>query len=76
MTTTTKIQLTDTPQLIASGACYLQSRNGDFVFVFGTPNLADETLYHWGSDVYTDGSFGDLYAWKRVQQEVTLIVTQ
>ena len=30
MATTTKITLTKVPQLIASGACYLQSRNGDF----------------------------------------------
>ena len=36
MATTTKITLTKVPQLIANGACYLQSRNGDFYFAFGT----------------------------------------
>lgn len=76
MAVTTKIILTDEPQLISSSACYLQSKNGNFAFSFGDTVPLDLSVYHFDSKLYTNGEFGNIYAWKVVQQEVSLTVTK
>ena len=76
MAATTKITLTKEPQLIASGACYLQSRNGDFYFTFGTAEPIDLTVCHFDNKLYTNGDFGNIYAWKVVDHPVTIFVTK
>lgn len=76
MATTTKITLTKVPQLIANGACYLQSRNGDFYFAFSDSTPLNLTFSHFDNKLYTDGRFGNLYAWKVVDQPVSLTVTK
>lgn len=76
MATTTKITLTKVPQLIATGACYLQSRNGDFYFAFGTIPPTNLSICHFDNKLYTNGDFGNIYAWKVVEHPVSLFVTK
>lgn len=76
MAITTKITLTDEPQLVSTGACYLQSKNGYFAFAFGDTVPLDLSVQHFDSKLYTNGEFGNIYAWKVVQQEVSLTVTK
>lgn len=76
MATQTKFILTKVPQLIATGECYCTSRNGDFYYAFGTTPPTDLSVCHFDSKLYTSGSFGNLYAWKVVEQSVSLTVTK
>lgn len=76
MAYTTKIMLTDEPQLVSTGACYLQSKNGGFAFSFGDTLPLDLSVCHYDTKLYTNGEFGNLYAWKVTQQDISLTITK
>lgn len=74
--TSKKIVLNDNPQLIATGECYIQSRNGEFKWVYSDGVPTDLTVYYTDSSLYSSGSFGSIYAWENLDNvNVTLIVT-
>lgn len=63
--------LTTNPQLIASGACYIQSTSGEFHYAFGetiSPLATD--ISFTDSKVYTDGSLGNLWSWKTTTRSI------
>lgn len=70
----TKITLTKTPQLVATGGCYLQSKGGEFFFSFGT--TADTSNCFHDYKLHYDSLFGNIWAWKVVDNEVSLTVAK
>lgn len=73
---TREIALTTTPQLVASGAAYLQSRDFDFCFAFNSAQPTLTSVFHLDKKVYTDGGLGPIWAWKSTDSTVTLTVSE
>lgn len=71
---TTKITLTKTPQLVATGECYLQSKGGEFFFSFGA--TANTSICFHDYKLYYNSPFGNIWAWKVVDNEVSLTVAK
>lgn len=76
-TGTEKVVLTDIPQMIASGACYIQATSGEFKYAFGEHvSVEDIDTCFTDNKVYTDGSLGTLWAWKLTTRSVEIIVAK
>lgn len=73
---TSKITLTDVPQKVAAGECYLQSSGGEFNFALGEAEPTNLDISHSDSKLYTNGNFGSVWAWKSVHTKVVLIVSK
>ena len=72
---TTKVKLTQDPVEIGTGEIFMSSAR-DFRFAYSDEKPTDLSTSHVGTELYTNGSFGKLWAWSASQKDTDVNVSK
>lgn len=70
------IELTHTPQFITNNEALLESKGGDFHYIFADYFPINIKMGHTDRKIHIDSGYGNLYAWKTDTSDIFLIVSE